>query len=50
LAADDDAALVMALGEPVAAVPGDARNLKLTKPEDLLALRSWLATPGWAQL
>lgn len=43
--ADDDAALVLALGEPVAAVAGDPRNLKVTRPEDLRALRSWLV-PG----
>ncbi len=33
--ATDDAALVEALGATVRAVPGDARNLKLTAPEDL---------------
>ncbi len=43
--ADDDAALVLALGETVAAVRGDPRNLKVTRNEDLLALRSWLS-PG----
>lgn len=43
--ADDDAALVMAMGEPVAAVVGDFRNLKLTRAEDMIALRSWL-TPS----
>ncbi len=45
LEADDDAALVMALEEPVAAVLGDFRNLKLTRAEDMMALRSWLAAP-----
>ena len=40
--ADDDAALVRALGEPVAAVLGDPRNLKVTGAQDLVALRSWL--------
>lgn len=43
LTADDDAALVLALGHPVAAVPGDPRNLKVTRTEDLMALRAWLA-------
>lgn len=47
--ADDDAALVLALGEPVATVAGDPRNLKVTRPEDILALRSWLGAPSWAQ-
>jgi len=45
LAADDDAALILALGEPVAAVPGDPRNLKVTRTEDILALRAWLSSP-----
>lgn len=31
----DDAAAVLALGHPVAAVPGDPANLKITRPEDL---------------
>lgn len=43
LEADDDAALVLALGHPVAAVVGDPRNLKVTRTEDLVALRAWLA-------
>ncbi|MCD4699912.1 MAG: 2-C-methyl-D-erythritol 4-phosphate cytidylyltransferase [Phycisphaerae bacterium] len=33
--ADDDAALVEALGEPVAVVTGDPRNVKITKRSDL---------------
>lgn len=41
--ADDDAALVLAMGHEVAAVPGDPRNLKVTRTEDLMALRAWLA-------
>lgn len=45
LTADDDAALILALGEPVAAVAGDPRNLKVTRTEDILALRAWLAAP-----
>ncbi len=47
--ADDDAALVLALGEPVGTVPGDPRNLKVTRTEDLLALRSWLTQEAWAR-
>jgi 2-C-methyl-D-erythritol 4-phosphate cytidylyltransferase len=47
--ADDDAALVLALGEPVAAVPGDPRNLKVTRTEDILALRTWLGNGAWAR-
>jgi 2-C-methyl-D-erythritol 4-phosphate cytidylyltransferase len=47
--ADDDAALVLALGEPVAAVTGDPRNLKVTRTEDILALRSWLGNTAWAR-
>lgn len=47
--ADDDAALVLALGEPVAAVVGDPRNIKVTRTEDLQALRSWLGNRAWAQ-
>jgi 2-C-methyl-D-erythritol 4-phosphate cytidylyltransferase len=47
--ADDDAALVLALGEPVAAVLGDPRNLKVTRTEDILALRSWLGNGAWAR-
>ncbi|HEY6537954.1 MAG TPA: 2-C-methyl-D-erythritol 4-phosphate cytidylyltransferase [Candidatus Dormibacteraeota bacterium] len=46
--ADDDAGLVLALGRPVATVPGDPRNLKVTRAEDLSALRSWLGSPAGA--
>ncbi|MGH7643391.1 MAG: IspD/TarI family cytidylyltransferase [Candidatus Dormibacteria bacterium] len=46
--ADDDAALVLALGEPVASVLGDPRNLKVTRTEDILALRAWLGNGAWA--
>ncbi|MGB9483186.1 MAG: 2-C-methyl-D-erythritol 4-phosphate cytidylyltransferase, partial [Candidatus Dormiibacterota bacterium] len=49
LDADDDAALVLALGEPVATVLGDPRNLKVTRTEDILALRSWLGNAAWAR-
>ncbi|MBC7092986.1 2-C-methyl-D-erythritol 4-phosphate cytidylyltransferase [Candidatus Bipolaricaulota bacterium] len=31
----DDAAALLALGQPVAAVPGDPKNLKVTRPGDL---------------
>lgn len=47
--ADDDAALVLALGDPVATVPGDPRNLKVTRSEDILALRTWLGAGAWAR-
>jgi 2-C-methyl-D-erythritol 4-phosphate cytidylyltransferase len=40
--ATDEAALVEALGEPVATVPGDPRNLKITTPEDLSLIRTIL--------
>jgi 2-C-methyl-D-erythritol 4-phosphate cytidylyltransferase len=40
LDATDEAALVEGLGEPVATVAGDPRNLKVTTPEDLDLLRA----------
>jgi 2-C-methyl-D-erythritol 4-phosphate cytidylyltransferase len=40
--ATDEAALVEGLGEPVATVAGDPRNLKVTTPEDLDILRALL--------
>jgi 2-C-methyl-D-erythritol 4-phosphate cytidylyltransferase len=40
--ATDDAHLVERLGVPVLVVPGDARNLKLTTPTDLMLLRALL--------
>jgi 2-C-methyl-D-erythritol 4-phosphate cytidylyltransferase len=43
IAAGDDAALVEAIGEPVAVVPGDPRNIKVTFPQDLVLLRALLA-------
>jgi len=43
----DDAGLVEQLGLPVRTVPGDSRNLKLTRPEDLGLAEALLAgTPG----
>ncbi len=42
--ATDDAALVEALGEAVAVVPGDARNIKITTPEDLAFASAVLGT------
>jgi 2-C-methyl-D-erythritol 4-phosphate cytidylyltransferase len=42
ITAGDDAALVEAIGEPVAVVPGDPRNFKITFPQDLVLLRSLL--------
>ena len=43
LVATDDAALVERLGLPVAIVPGDARNRKITTPEDLAWAEAVLA-------
>ena len=40
LASTDDAQLVERLGEPVALVPGDPRNLKITRPADLELIRA----------
>jgi 2-C-methyl-D-erythritol 4-phosphate cytidylyltransferase/2-C-methyl-D-erythritol 2,4-cyclodiphosphate synthase len=40
--ATDDAALLEAAGLPVALVPGDERNVKLTYPEDLVRLEAAL--------
>ncbi len=40
--ADDDCALVEHLGEMVAVVEGDPRNLKVTRPADLVVLRAAL--------
>jgi 2-C-methyl-D-erythritol 4-phosphate cytidylyltransferase len=44
-AATDDAVLVERIGCPVAVVPGEPRNLKLTEPDDLRALEAWLHAP-----
>jgi 2-C-methyl-D-erythritol 4-phosphate cytidylyltransferase len=41
--ATDDAGLLEAAGLTVAAVDGDPRNLKLTRPEDLTLAESLLA-------
>jgi len=40
LASTDDAGLVERLGERVIAVPGEARNLKITRPADLALCRA----------
>jgi 2-C-methyl-D-erythritol 4-phosphate cytidylyltransferase len=40
IVAGDDAALVEAIGAPVAVVPGDPRNFKVTFPQDLVLLRA----------
>lgn len=45
--ATDDAALLEWMGESVALVPGDARNLKITTPEDLAVAEAILATERW---
>jgi 2-C-methyl-D-erythritol 4-phosphate cytidylyltransferase len=42
LASTDDAQLVERLGEPVIAVEGDARNIKITRPSDLVLARAIL--------
>jgi 2-C-methyl-D-erythritol 4-phosphate cytidylyltransferase len=42
LEASDDAMLVEHLGEPVTVVDGDARNLKVTRPEDVALLLAHL--------
>lgn len=44
LSSTDDAGLVERLGEPVLAVPGDARNIKITRPIDLEMIRK---ITGW---
>lgn len=41
--ATDDAGLLESVGRPVVTVPGDPRNLKLTRPEDLLLAEALLA-------
>lgn len=41
--ATDDASMVERLGLPVATVPGDPENLKVTTPADLVLARAWLA-------
>lgn len=47
LDATDDAALAEAIGAPVAVVPGDPANLKITEPTDLIVLQALLdAVPG----
>ncbi len=43
--ATDDAALVEMLGEPILVVPGSARNLKITTPEDLALAEALLRAP-----
>jgi 2-C-methyl-D-erythritol 4-phosphate cytidylyltransferase len=40
--AGDDSAMVEAIGAPVAVVPGDPRNFKVTFPQDLVLLRALL--------
>ena len=46
LSSTDDAQLVERLGEPVVLVVGDARNVKVTRPEDLLLARAIWPTLG----
>lgn len=42
----DDAAAVLLLGHPVAVVPGDPANLKVTRPQDLVLAERLLAPQG----
>lgn len=42
--ATDDASLVEALGAPVAVVPGEPTNVKITEPSDLLWAEAFLRT------
>lgn len=46
LTSTDDAQLVERLGEPVLLVPGDPRNQKITRPEDLELVRAIWPTLG----
>lgn len=46
LRSTDDAQLVERLGEPVVLVDGDARNVKITRPEDLVIARAVWPTLG----
>lgn len=46
IGATDDCALVEALGLPVAMVPGDRRNIKITTQEDLLEAEEMLRRMG----
>ncbi len=47
--ATDDAALFERAGLPVAVVPGDARNRKITTPDDLAWAEAVLSTSGERQ-
>lgn len=50
LSSTDDAQLVERLGETVVLVPGDARNVKITRPDDLLLARAiWPSLAGVAR-
>lgn len=49
LSSTDDAGLVEKLGEPVAVVEGEARNLKITRPADLHLIRQILGLRGPAE-
>ncbi len=42
----DDASMLEAIEAPVATVPGDPTNLKVTTPADLAVARAWLAERG----
>jgi 2-C-methyl-D-erythritol 4-phosphate cytidylyltransferase len=46
--ATDDAALVEAAGGRAVVVPGDPRNLKITRPEDLVVAEAIATDPGGA--
>lgn len=42
----DEASLVEALGQPVVTVPGDASNIKITTPQDLVLAKVLLDAPS----
>jgi 2-C-methyl-D-erythritol 4-phosphate cytidylyltransferase/2-C-methyl-D-erythritol 2,4-cyclodiphosphate synthase len=48
--ATDDAGLVERLGIPVAMIPGEGRNIKLTTADDLDLAERYLAEPGEAEV
>jgi 2-C-methyl-D-erythritol 4-phosphate cytidylyltransferase len=49
LSSTDDASLVERLGEEVVIVPGDVRNIKITRPADLALARAIMGVAGPAE-